>query len=85
LENQENEQRQARKIALMKKMVLRKGMSPEARERLGRVKLANPELALTAENVCVQLVQQGRRVDDDTLKEILKRLTPKKEIRIRRG
>lgn len=69
---------------MMKKMLFRKGMTPEARERLGRVRVANPMLAEQAEAVSVQLIQQGRRVDEATLKEILTRLTPKREIRITR-
>lgn len=75
---------QLRQIAVMKKMLLRSGMEPEARERLSRVRVANPQLAEQAEAVSIQLIQQGRRVDDGTLKKILTRLTPKREIRIRR-
>jgi len=81
LEKQNEEQRQ---IALMKRMLLRRGMTPEARERLARVKLANPELAGQAEMVAIQLIQQGRMVDETTLKQILTRLTPKREIKIKR-
>jgi programmed cell death protein 5 len=73
-----------RRIAMMKRMLLRQGMGPDARERLARVRLANPQLAEQAEAVSIQLIQQGRRVDERTLKEILTRLTPKREIRIRR-
>lgn len=68
----------------MVKMVLRQGMTSAARERLGRVKLANPQLAQQAEMVCLQVIQQGRRVNEKTLKTILERLTPKKEFRITR-
>ncbi len=81
MEKQNEEQRQ---IALMKRMLLRRGMTPEARERLARVKLANPELAGQAEMVAIQLIQQGRMVDETTLKQILTRLTPKREIKIKR-
>jgi len=68
----------------MKRMLLRRGMAPEARERLARVKLANPELAGQAEMVAIQLIQQGRMVDEAVLKQILTRLTPKREIKIKR-
>ncbi len=73
-----------RRELMLRKMLLRQGLTAEARERLGRVKLANPELGEKAELVCLQLVQQGRRVDDAVLKQILDRLSPKREIRIRR-
>jgi programmed cell death protein 5 len=75
---------QLRQIALMKKMLLRKGMASEARERLARVRVANPGLAEQAEAVSIQLIQQGRQIDEATLKKILTRLTPKREIRIKR-
>lgn len=68
----------------MKQMILRKGMEPEARERLGRVRVANPEVAGQAETVCIQLIQQGRQVTDEMLKQILTKLNPRKEFRIRR-
>ena len=68
----------------MKKMILRKGMAPEARERLGRVRVANPEVADQAETVCIQLIQQGRQVTEEMLKKILAKLNPRKEFRIRR-
>lgn len=78
------QQQQARQIAIMKRMLLRKGMSIEARERLGRVRAANPELAEKAEIVSIQFIQQGKSISDEVLVEILNRLTPKREIRITR-
>ena len=73
-----------RRELMLRKMILRQGMDASARERLGRVKLANPELGEQAELVCIQLIQQGRKVDESVLKQVLERLSPKKEIRIRR-
>ena len=73
-----------RRAMILKRMILRQGMSPEARERLARVKVANPELASRAEAVCLQLIQQGRKVDDELLKRILEKLNPKREIKIMR-
>ena len=69
---------------MLKDLILRQGMTSEARERLGRVKSANPELASQAGTLCAQIIQQGKGVDDKTLKIILDRLTPKREIRITR-
>ena len=69
---------------MLKKMILREGMTAPARERLGTVRLANPQLAAQAEALCLQMIQQGRRVDEKTLKTLLSRLTPKREFRITR-
>ena len=73
-----------KQIRFMKRMILRKGMAPEARERLGRVRAANPELAEQAETVCIQLIQQGKVVNEEVLKEILTKLNPRREIKIKR-
>ena len=84
MEEQARQNEELRKLLLLKKMILRKGMSPEARERLARVRLANPELAERAEAVCIQLIQQGKKIDDQLLKRILAKLSEKREIKIRR-
>ncbi len=68
--------------------VLRQILTPEARERLGRVKLAYPDVAEDLENQLVMLAQSGRVrgvIDDSSLVQILGRLMPKKrEIKIER-
>jgi programmed cell death protein 5 len=68
--------------------ILRQILSPEARERLGRVELAYPDLADSIENQLIALAQSGRVqrvIDDATLKQILERVMPKKrEIKIER-
>lgn len=83
MEEQPNEE-QLRKLLLLKRMLLRQGMTSEARERLGRVRIANPELAERAEAVCIQLIQQGKKIDDNLLKRILEKLSAKREMRIMR-
>ncbi len=68
--------------------VMRQILTPEARERLARLKIARPEFAEQIENQLIMLAQSGQlgeRVDDATLVQILERLTPKKrEITIKR-
>ena len=68
--------------------ILRQILTPEARERLGRIELAYPELADSIENQLIALAQSGRvqrAIDDMTLKQILERVMPKKrEIKIER-
>ncbi len=54
--------------------IMRKVLTPEARERLGRVKLVKPELARQVELLLVQLYQAGQirePIDDAKLKRIL--------------
>ncbi len=73
-----------RRAELLKRMLLREGMTAKARERLARVKLANPELAAKAELICLQLIQQGRKIDEAMLIKILEKLRPKRSFRIMR-
>jgi len=69
--------------------ILRGILSPEARERLGRLKTAHPQTAATVESQLIMLAQSGRlgnqRIDDDTLRQILEKVVPqKREITIQR-
>ncbi len=85
---QQMAQERAAEAEAMKQNVLRSILTPEARERLGRVKLAYPEVAANVENQLVMLAQSGRlnqQVDDELLIKILEKVTPKKrEIKIER-
>ncbi len=71
-----------------KATVLRAILDPEARERLARVRMARPEVAVSLENQLVALYQQGRirgTINDDLLKQFLARVTPKsRDINIER-
>ncbi len=68
--------------------VLRTIMTPEARERLAALRMARPELVADVEQQLFMLAQQGRinrKIDDNTLKDLLSRIIPKKrEITIER-
>ena len=79
-----SQEEQYRQLLLLKKRMLRQGVTSNARERLGRVRSANPQLAEQAESICLQLIQQGQTVNDEILKRILMKLSPKKEIKITR-
>jgi len=70
-----------------RKELLRRIMTPEARERLGRIRLVKPEMAKQIEEQLVYLAQTGRLralVDDEMLKKILAQLQQDREIKIRR-
>lgn len=82
-------QQQAREqYEAQRQMILRQILSPEARERLGRIELAYPELTESIENQLIALAQSGRVqrvIDDPTLRQILERIIPKRrEIKIER-
>jgi len=85
---QENAEAQKRAYEEQKAAILRQILTPEARERLTRLKLARPEFASAVEDQLILLAQSGqirRMIDDETLKTILARLTEqRREIRIKR-
>jgi programmed cell death protein 5 len=75
-------------LEAQKQAVLRQILTPEARERLNRIKIVKPELAEAVELQLIQLAQSGRLgnvLTDDQLKTILRRLTDKqRDIKITR-
>jgi len=71
----------------MKKEVMRKILTKEAIERLGRVRVANPLVATQLEIYLFQLYQTGKlteTIDDKRLKQILEVLSPERKIKIKR-
>jgi programmed cell death protein 5 len=85
---QVQEQQQA--MESQKQAILRGIMTPDARERLGRVKTAYPEIVAEIERELVMLASSGRlgqKIDDNTMKNLLAKMMPKKhDIKIiRRG
>ena len=72
----------------MKKSLMGKILDKAAAERLGRVRVANPTLAMQLELYLMQLYQAGQlkeTITDEKLKQILNALTEnKKETRIMR-
>ncbi len=79
----EAERREAERVE-----VLRRLLTPEARERLGRIRLAKPEVAQAVEQQVIALAAAGRlqrQIDDATLRSLLERLMPeRREIHITR-
>lgn len=78
---------QMQEIERVKKIIMRKILTKEAIERLGRIKLVKSDLATQLELYLVQLHQAGQIkgvIDDEQLKKILNSLTSKKDFKIRR-
>ncbi|MBI0584052.1 MAG: DNA-binding protein [Methanomassiliicoccus sp.] len=68
--------------------IMRQILTPEARERLAKVRMAYPDVAASVEDQLIQLMQMGRiqnQIDDNTLKTILRKVSPqKRDIKIER-
>lgn len=77
-----------RQVEMQKQAILRRILTPEARQRLTNIKMVKPAFASQIELQLIQLAQAGRLkipVTDEQLKLILKHLQPeKRDIRIRR-
>jgi programmed cell death protein 5 len=84
----ERQAQMQQELEAQKQAVLRQILTPEARERLNRIKIVKPELADAVELQLIQLAQSGRLgsvLTDDQLKTILRRLTDKqRDIKITR-
>ncbi len=80
---QRAEAEDAQKAALMRQL-----LTPEARERLANIRMTRPDVVDMVESQLIMLVQSGRinqRIDDYTLRQILRRVMPtKREIKIER-
>ena len=76
------EQRRAQELEKARKQqILRQILTPDARERLSRVRLVKPELAENVENQLIQLAGMGRvnrMISDQDVREILDKLTSTK-------
>lgn len=82
------EEAQIAQVEAQKQSVLRQILTSEARERLGRIQLAYPDVAENVTNQLILLAQSGRVqkvIDDATLRQILRKILPsKREIKIER-
>ena len=85
---QQAQEEQAKQFEMQKQSVLRQILTPEARDRLANIRLANPQTADSVEMQLIQLAQSGRLrgvIDDTMLRNILAQITPqKREITIQR-
>lgn len=87
--SEEQARQQKIEFELQKQQIMRALLTPEARERLTRVKMARKEEGEQIELLLIQLYQAGKitkQVDDAMLKQILEKalLSNKREFKIRR-
>ncbi|UCF50500.1 MAG: DNA-binding protein [Thermoplasmatales archaeon] len=87
-EQMEEQEEQHKQLEEQKKAVLRAILTNEARERLGRIKIARPEMAESIENQLIMLAQSGKlknKINDEELRMLLSKVIPKKrDIKIKR-
>ncbi|MCL4365222.1 MAG: DNA-binding protein [Candidatus Marsarchaeota archaeon] len=75
----------ALQIEQQKRMLIKRLVTPEAYERLMNVRIANYELYSQLVDMLISMSQQGRigaAITEDNIKQILLKLTPKKESNI---
>ena len=76
-------------VERQKQAIIRRILTPEARQRLTNIRMVKPEFAEELEMQLIQLAQSGRlrgQVTDEQLKRTLVQLQgQKKEIKIRRA
>ena len=81
-------QEQSKQMDAQKQALMRQLLKPEARERLANLRMTRPDIVDSVENQLITLVQSGRinqQIDDYTLRQILRKIVPKKrEIKIER-
>ena len=76
-EQEMQQQMQMEQVDQQIKTIMYQIMTPDARERLGNIRAANPEFARQIEIMLIQLYQAGRlpkKINDEQLKEILKKI-----------
>ena len=69
-------------------LIVKQAFTKEALERFGNLKAAHPEKAIQILVILAQALQAGQlqKIDDTTLRELLKKITPeKKDFKIKRA
>ncbi|NIP62574.1 MAG: DNA-binding protein [Nitrosopumilaceae archaeon] len=86
--NSKENNKKDEEFAAQKDHILKQLLEPDARMRLGNIKLVKPELANSLENYLVSMVTQGKidsKITDEQLKKILLSIQePKRDFKINR-
>ena len=87
-ESLEDQEAQEKQFEEQKKKVLRLILTTAARERLGRIKVARPEIVESIENQLIMAFQSGKlknKINDEQLRVLLSKAIPKRrDIKIKR-
>jgi|TARA_Y100000310_G_C20640138_1_gene793443 programmed cell death protein 5 len=86
-QQQANEEEQLKQQIQQLELMVKQALTKEALQRYGNLKSAFPERAVQLLVILANAIQSGQinKIDDNTLKEILKKLSPeKKHIKIKR-
>ena len=86
-QNAMQQQAQARDMEEALKMAMTQILDNKARERLSNLKLVKPDVAMQLQMYLVQMFQAGQitqKITDEQLVVILRKLTEKRETKIRR-
>jgi programmed cell death protein 5 len=86
LEESYDEERKRREFELKKEEILRKILTPEARNRINTVKLVKPELINQLELQLMQLALAGKikePLTDEQIKELLRSIQTTSELRFK--
>lgn len=87
LQQQAGEEEQLKQQIQQLEMIVKQAFTKEALERYGNLKTAFPERAVQLLVILTQAIQSGQitKIDDNTLKGILKKLSPeKRDVKIKR-
>lgn len=87
-ENLEAQEDQKKQFEEQKKTILRSILTHDARERLGRIKVARPEIVESIEYQLITIAQSGQlknKINDEQLRVLLTKVIPRKrDIKIKR-
>ncbi len=87
-EQAEVQEQKLKELEEQKKQILRQILTVEARERLGRIRLAKPDFVSGVEQQLIMIAQTGQlngQITDEMLQQLLRKLMgQKKEIKITR-
>ncbi len=87
-DSMDGQEEQQKEYEDQKKQILRSILTSKAKERLGNMKIARPQITEQIENQLIMLAQSGRlnqKITDTQLRQLLAKLIPKKrDINIKR-